>query len=392
MTTTCQNWLLDRFAGMRAAVVGDALLDEFVECEPRKLCTEGPVPVVWRQREVAAPGGAANVAANLAGLGAAVALVSVIGRDEAGRRLRDSLEDLGVHGDLLLAEAGSRTHRKTRILADGHYVVRVDEGETAVPGRRLRAAVARSLEEADVLVLSDYGLGVLDDRTIAFLAARRPSMPIVVDAKQPARFRRVRPTAVTPNLDEATAMAGAGRPERVARRVRRTTGADLVALTLGARGAYLLDGDGAGELIPARPAAPESEVGAGDSFAAALALGLGAGAGARQATTVAVEAAGIAVAKRYTAVVTAAELARSLALLDGGPEAGGSEAGAGWKHPEAASVTAMKLLETPYTPRKDYNPFDTVKFPVVHYSVPTHDGRQRWLEGGRNPDKQTLRT
>lgn len=71
---------------------------------------------------------------------------------------------------------------------------------------------------------------------------------------------------------------------------------------------------------------------------------------------------------------------------------GGSEAGAGWKHPEAASVTAMKLLETPYTPRKDYNPFDTVKFPVVHYSVPTHDGRQRWLEGGRNPDKQTLRT
>jgi D-beta-D-heptose 7-phosphate kinase / D-beta-D-heptose 1-phosphate adenosyltransferase len=327
MTGTYQNWLLDRFAGMRVAVVGDAMLDEFVECAPRKLCSEGPVPVVWRQRQVAVPGGAANVAANLAALGAAVALVSVTGRDEAGRRLRDSLEELGVHGDLLLAEAGSRTHCKTRILADGHYVVRVDEGDTAVPGRRLRAAVERSLEEADVLVLSDYGLGVLDDRTIGFLAARRPSMPVVVDAKHPARFRRLRPTAVTPNLEEASAMAGSGKPERLARRVRRATGADLVALTLGGRGAYLLDGDGPGDLVPARPAVAESEVGAGDSFVAALALAVGAGAGARQATTVAVEAAGIAVAKRYTAVVTAAELARSLVLLPADRADGGEPDG-----------------------------------------------------------------
>src|SRR2546421_2902552 len=104
MTIMHKNWLLERFAGMRAAVVGDALLDQFVECAPRKLCSEGPVPVVWQQGEVVAPGGAANVAANLAGLGASVALLSVVGDDEAGRRLRACLDELGVPGDLLLAD------------------------------------------------------------------------------------------------------------------------------------------------------------------------------------------------------------------------------------------------------------------------------------------------
>ncbi|HXM58526.1 MAG TPA: PfkB family carbohydrate kinase, partial [Candidatus Dormibacteraeota bacterium] len=282
------NWLLDRFGGMRVAVIGDVLLDQFVECAPRKLCSEGPVPVVWRQGEVVAPGGAANVAANLAGLGARVSLVSVVGRDDAGRRLRKALEERGVPGDLLLAEPASSTHRKTRILAGGQYVVRVDDGETARPGRRLRVAIERALGDADAVVLSDYGLGVLDDRTIGWLAAHRPAAPTIVDAKRPARFRRVRPTAVTPNLDEATALAGDGQPERVARRIRRATGAEIVALTLGSRGAYVLDGDGTDELLPARPGPAESDVGAGDSFAAALALGLGAGAGARQAAAVAV--------------------------------------------------------------------------------------------------------
>jgi D-beta-D-heptose 7-phosphate kinase/D-beta-D-heptose 1-phosphate adenosyltransferase len=321
MTADHQNWLLDRFARLRAVVIGDALLDRFVDCAPRKLCSESPVPVVWRRAEVTAPGGAANVAANLSALGAAVTLVGVTGRDDAGRQLRAALAELGVGDDLLVADAGCQTHAKTRILADGQYLVRVDEGRTAPPARRLQGIVAEALDGADVLVVSDYGLGVLDDRLIRFLAERRPAMPVVVDAKRPARFRRVRPTVVTPNLDEAAGLAGPDDSlERLARRVRRATGAEVVTLTLGDRGVYLLDGDGTGELIPARPTAAESDVGAGDSFAAALALGLGAGAGPHQAATVAVEAASIAVAKRCTAVVTAAELARSLELAGAGDD------------------------------------------------------------------------
>ena len=148
-----------------------------------------------------------------------------------------------------------------------------------------------------------------------------PDVPVVVDAKRPRRFRRLHPTAVTPNLEEATAVAGgAAAPDRLARRVRQATAAELVALTMGPEGAYLLDGSGRGELVPARGGRAESVVGAGDSFAAALALGLAAQAPPSTAVAVAVETAGIAVTKRYTAVVTALELHRSLTPAGTGGE------------------------------------------------------------------------
>jgi D-beta-D-heptose 7-phosphate kinase / D-beta-D-heptose 1-phosphate adenosyltransferase len=305
------NWLLEGFVGLPVVVIGDAVLDRYVETSPQKLCSEGPVPVVWRRGEVAAPGGAANVAANLAALGARVRLVGVTGEDEAGLRLRDALRGLEVDADLLLADGQSRTHTKTRILADGHYVVRVDDGATSLPLERLEAALRAALPDAAAVVLSDYGLGVLDDRVIALIAACRPAGPLLVDAKRPDRFRRLRPAAVTPNVEEATAMVGPGKPPVQARRVATATGAGMVALTLGAEGAYVL-ADGMGHRIPARPAVAASEVGAGDSFVAAFALGLAAGAPPAQAAAIAVEAAGVAVAKRYTATVTAAELARAL--------------------------------------------------------------------------------
>jgi D-beta-D-heptose 7-phosphate kinase/D-beta-D-heptose 1-phosphate adenosyltransferase len=329
--------IVERFPGLRVTVIGDAILDRFVECAARKLCTEAPVPVVRRRGEVLAPGGAANVAANLAALGARPTLVAATGADDAGRWLRAELSRRGVGVDHLITEGGFRTHQKTRIVADGQYLVRLDDGETAPAGPPRETAEA-AVRGADAVVLSDYALGVLDPRLVAHLARLRISAPVVVDAKRPPMFRRLRPSAVTPNLDEATALAGDGvELEALARRVRRQTGAGAVALTLGSRGAYLLAGDGPGELVPARPARPESEVGAGDSFAAALGLGLAAGAGLRQAVTIAVEAAGIAVAKRHTAVVHADELARSLAL---------AQASARSDTPEATALaTLLPALE-----------------------------------------------
>src|SRR5207237_10699570 len=96
---------------------------------------------------------------------------------------------------------------------------------------------------ADVVVLSDYGLGLLSDALIGRLAALRTRVPVIVDAKRPARYRRLRPTAVTPNLEEAAALlrTGAG-PLRLAQRAHAVSRADLVALTLGERGVFLLDG------------------------------------------------------------------------------------------------------------------------------------------------------
>jgi D-beta-D-heptose 7-phosphate kinase / D-beta-D-heptose 1-phosphate adenosyltransferase len=325
---TSSAGLVDRFRGLRVTVVGDAIVDRFADCAPRRLCAEAPVPVVQRRGEVCAPGGAANVAANLAALGARVRLAALVGPDAAGAWLRADLEARGVDVEALLTDASCRTQQKTRIIAEGQYLVRVDEGETA-PGRSLREAAEAALAGADGVVLSDYALGVLDAGLIRRLAARRPAGPLVVDTKRLASFRRVRPTAVTPNLDEAAALSGGPRdPETMARRVRRETDAELVLLTMGPAGVHLLAGDGAGELVPARPVRVESEVGAGDSFVAALALALAAGADPGLAAGAAVEAAGIAVAKRYTAVVHAAELSRALGTSDAGGRQGTPEASA----------------------------------------------------------------
>src|SRR5262249_57395424 len=122
-------------------------------------------------------GGAATVAANLAALGAAVTLVGVTGRDDAGATLRGALAALGVETDRLVADAGSRTHCKQRILASGQYVVRVDDGRTAASARRVREAGDSALAGAEIGVPSDYDLGAFESGLIGFPAPRRPAAP-----------------------------------------------------------------------------------------------------------------------------------------------------------------------------------------------------------------------
>src|SRR5690242_21279944 len=128
MTHSDSERILDRFSTLRATVIGDAILDRYADCSPQKLCSEAPVPVVHLRHEVCAPGGAANVAANMAALGASVTLVSVTGQDDAGERLCSDLVTRGVDVSGVLSESTCRTQRKTRVIADGQYLVRIDEG------------------------------------------------------------------------------------------------------------------------------------------------------------------------------------------------------------------------------------------------------------------------
>src|SRR2546423_2857573 len=151
--TKVLSHFLRRFQALQVAVIGDAVLDTFVDGRPHKLCSEGPVPVVWKEAQSEAPGGAANVAANAAALGARTRLVGLIGPDPAGGRLRSHLERHGVDLSLLLESPSCTTHHKTRILAGGQYVVRVDEGDTAARARGLTAAVEAAQAHADVVIL-----------------------------------------------------------------------------------------------------------------------------------------------------------------------------------------------------------------------------------------------
>ncbi|MCC6315915.1 MAG: bifunctional heptose 7-phosphate kinase/heptose 1-phosphate adenyltransferase, partial [Thermomicrobiales bacterium] len=157
-----------RFTGLRALVIGDAMLDSYLEGEAIRLCKEGPVPVVRRSTVEHAPGGAANAAANLAALGADVIFVGLVGSDDAGRGLRAALAARGVSDRWLVEDRAVGTIHKLRVVANGQVVVRFDEGDTrdrtAAADDRLLENMRDGFARSDLIVASDYGYGVLSPR------------------------------------------------------------------------------------------------------------------------------------------------------------------------------------------------------------------------------------
>jgi D-beta-D-heptose 7-phosphate kinase/D-beta-D-heptose 1-phosphate adenosyltransferase len=321
---------VQHFRRLRALVVGDAMLDSYLEGSAHRLCREGPVPVVQRHGEDHAPGGAANTAANLHALGARVTLLAVVGRDGAGAQLRNSLRERGLSDEDLIDDPDYATLHKMRILADSQYMVRFDTGVPWQATQRTQAEVLGRLQrahaEADLLVVSDYAYGLLSPIVIdrlRRLQMQRP-LPLVIDGKDLIRTAALSATAVTPNHHEAAALAEPGKPlsstpsaedvERVARKLLEVVDTEWAAVTMAAEGVLLVGRNGSTTHIPAQPVAQANDVGAGDSFTAAMALSLAAGAEPSDAARIAVEASGIAVTKRRTAVVEAGELLQRVSL------------------------------------------------------------------------------
>lgn len=321
--------IVDRFAGVRVAVIGDGMLDTYLAGRAGRLCREAPVPIVTLDERHDAPGGAANTAANLRQLGATVRYLGVIGDDDAGARLRNAMAALGMEIDDLVVEPSRATLHKQRVLADGQLLVRVDDGSTAPLAhsteRRLLAALAELHAWADALVVSDYAYGVVSDALVARLAELRSTSRgvLVADAKDVRRVAALRPTAVKPNYAEACALVGQpshaaldGRAENV------TANTSALLAACGAENIVVtLDGDGSLLIRPgcppyrtyARPVSNDRAAGAGDTVAATLALALAVGAAPPQAVDLAAAAASVAVAKPRTATCTAEELRALLA-------------------------------------------------------------------------------
>src|SRR5947209_2234270 len=159
--------LVRAFRGLRVLVIGDVMLDSYLEGSATRLCTEGPVPVVRCTTEERAPGGAANTAANVRALGAQVMVLGLIGQDAPGALLRTALQDRDVDDRWLVEDPSVTTLHKQRILADDQYVVRSDSGETrhgsAAAREQLLAHLDLIMDQCDVVVVSDYRCGVLSD-------------------------------------------------------------------------------------------------------------------------------------------------------------------------------------------------------------------------------------
>ena len=297
----------------RAVVVGDVMLDRWFHGRVKRISPEAPVPVVNVEREDASVGGAANVAANLVGLGARCTVAGMVGNDEAQRTLQRLLEAGSI--EMVLVPTERRTTTKTRVLGGNQQVVRLDFEATGPFGEAadatLLAACAEAMPQAELLILSDYGKGVCSANLCATLikAAHRHGAPALVDPKTRDWSRYAGATLVTPNLRELCEVVGgevADDDEAIERHARPlldrfALGALLV--TRSGRGMTLL---GADTVHHVRSEAREvfDVTGAGDTVVATVGAGLAAGMTLADAADLANRAAGVVVGRAGTVPIT----------------------------------------------------------------------------------------
>ena len=318
------------FRSVQALVVGEAMLDSYVRGDASRLSREAPVPIVAVTGRTDAPGGAANTAVNLATLGAISTLVSIVGADDEAGRLRSALERSGVEIAGVITDPGRTTLAKERIVAADQMVVRVDKGSTdaldAEAEDRLIDALGDAHERADVVIVSDYDYGVMTPRVLATLRdlQDRSPKPLVVDARDLRRYRRLEPTAVKPNYVEAIGLLGEpdqrGTKLRVAQmaangeRLLDVTGASIVAVTIDAEGVLVFERDAPPYRTYCRPRTDAQAAGGGDTFVATIALALASGAATPEASELASMAAAIVVGQPGTTTCSADDLIGALSV------------------------------------------------------------------------------
>lgn len=314
--------LIDSFPRLRVLVIGDVILDHYVRGTVARTSPEAPVPILHVQREEFLPGGAANVARNLTALGARVDLLGLVGRDEAAGHLRTSLEQTAGLKPHLLTEAGRPTILKTRCVAQGQQMLRLDREETHPASDATCAAalarVEKLLTKCHGIILSDYGKGFLrpDFLQAVIARAREAGVRVVVDPKgrDYARYRGV--TTLTPNQKEASEASGVTITDdasvaEAARRLQKTIAGEAVVITRGAAGVSVFPRRGRASHLPAQAREVFDVTGAGDTFIAVFTLGLLAGGSWAGAAELGNLAAGIKVGRAGVATVSAEELRRA---------------------------------------------------------------------------------
>jgi D-beta-D-heptose 7-phosphate kinase/D-beta-D-heptose 1-phosphate adenosyltransferase len=310
--------LVDRFAGARVLVVGDLMLDRFIRGDVWRISPEAPVPVVQVRSEDVHPGGAGNVVANLAALGARPTVVGWVGRDAAGRELRSLLGALGADAGGLVVAGSIVTIEKTRIVAHAQQMVRLDR-EPARPGPAIERALVdrmtRALPRAEAVVVSDYGKGTITAGLLDRLAAYRAATgrPYLIDPKQTnfAHYRGA--TLVKPNTLEAReatgiAIADDASLEAAGAALLERWGSESVLLSRGEHGMSLFRRDRRSSHFATAAREVFDVTGAGDTVIAVAALALARGGSSEDAAWLANVAAGVVVGKVGTATLDAGEL------------------------------------------------------------------------------------
>lgn len=320
--------ILNRASGLRVLCIGDVMLDRFIYGAVERISPEAPVPVLRQNRVSAMPGGAANVARNLASLGLDPVLIGARGNDEAGQELLTLLERDKALSTRVVTLPDRPTTVKRRFVAGGHQLLRVDTEDVspfpAVAEAELLSLIAAEARGAAAILLSDYSKGLLSDAVItgALNVAAGRGIPVIADPKGRNFARYGGVDILKPNASELAAATGlpVGTDDEAATALEaaiRTLPAKAIIVTRAARGmSFIRKGEG-----PSHRVGRAREVfdvsGAGDTSLAAIGAAIAAGANLSDAVALAITASGIAVGKAGTATVSAAEV--SAALSSDGP-------------------------------------------------------------------------
>lgn len=332
--------VIDRWQGRRVLVIGDIVADEQVYGRPLRIAREAPVLVLEHVGAAIDPGGATNVAANLAAMGASVQLAGVIGDDATGRALVDNLASRGIDVSGVVVDPSRSTTTKTRVWAAGaqqqarQMVVRLDRLDNRPLGPESVATIVAHVSHAlaavegaapvDAVVISDYENGVIHPDVIAasLPVATARGIPVVVDAHG-GLDRFCGATIFTPNQPEAETELGRTLTsdddvEAGALELLRRLDATAILITRGQQGMTLVVGDAAGGTalrVPSPTMAAVDPTGAGDTVAAAFTLAWVSGASPADAARLATAGASVAVAHAGTAAVTAAEVRAAISRV-----------------------------------------------------------------------------
>lgn len=313
---------MPNFESAHILVVGDVMLDRYWHGMSSRISPEAPVPVVKVSQTEDRPGGAGNVALNMAALGSTVSLIGIVGNDEAGQILQNRLRAAKIHIDFLVS-ATKPTITKLRVISRHQQLLRMDFedkfdlSDSADFIGKVRAAIRNS----DVLVLSDYAKGSLQDCQTLIRIARDVGVPVLVDPKGHDFVRYRGATILTPNFHEFETVVGKCTSEQdlvqKGKVLMQDLGLQALLITRGEQGMTLLRPDQPELHLPARGREVFDVTGAGDTVIATLAAAIASGQSMPEATALANLAAGIVVGKLGTAAVSAPELRRAIIAEQG---------------------------------------------------------------------------
>jgi len=308
---------IPKFDAARVLVVGDVMLDRYWHGATSRISPEAPVPVVKVGNAEDSPGGAGNVALNLAALGAAATLVGLVGHDEAGEELETRLRAAGVLCDFEKV-SDKPTITKLRIVSRHQQLIRLDFEEAfhIDSANAINAKVAALLDSTDVVIVSDYNKGALAAVSALITLARKQGVPVLVDPKGEDFGKYRGATLLTPNLHEFEQVMGACESEEdlvaKGRLLIKELELEALLVTRGEHGMSLIRADEAELHIPARARDVFDVTGAGDTVISVLGAALAAGSGLPEAVALSNIAAGLAVTRVGTVAVSGPELRREV--------------------------------------------------------------------------------